>query len=391
MEVGFYRNGALSCRQINKIITMSNGDRYEGETLNNEPHGKGTLTGANAEYVYEGDFVLGKPTGKGKVTFKNGNVYEGDFLNNLFHGFGTLTTHDGEYVGQWLNHERHGVGTANWKNGNWYHGEWQKNLMHGQGTRYKKNRFCYQGQLQNGDPSGFGRITFFASGRTYEGKFAHGCLYGNGSLISPPPLLSSQNRSLALLEHLECAQYGIEQCQLRYPLGAMNQKTIYDAMFRDPTFKEQLNVVAKYAGYLKILMEGKRALTADEISEKNETVKPMQGFTCCESAFLTRDILLTKYPHLHVEVVQLHAHYLLVIGRPPDSDPADIGTWGDAAMCDAWAQAAYPACDFDEVRTTLPNIDFYSLQCYRFACVAQAGTQHYSYGNPVVVFPVASV
>lgn len=45
--------------------------------------------------VYEGDFVNGKRTGKGKYTWPSGDVYEGDFRNNEITGKGRKTLANG--------------------------------------------------------------------------------------------------------------------------------------------------------------------------------------------------------------------------------------------------------------------------------------------------------
>ena len=41
--------------------------------------------------------------GRGKFFFENGNVYEGEFLNNQFHGQGTITfPGSGKYEATWV-------------------------------------------------------------------------------------------------------------------------------------------------------------------------------------------------------------------------------------------------------------------------------------------------
>jgi len=57
--------------------TFGSGNKYEGETVNGVPHGKGKKTFADG-YVYEGDFVDGDLV-KGKITFKDGFSKEGEF------------------------------------------------------------------------------------------------------------------------------------------------------------------------------------------------------------------------------------------------------------------------------------------------------------------------
>ena len=46
--------------------------------------------------MYEGDFVDGNQTGKGKFTYANGNVYEGDWVDDVFVGKGKKHGDDGD-------------------------------------------------------------------------------------------------------------------------------------------------------------------------------------------------------------------------------------------------------------------------------------------------------
>ena len=54
---------------------------YEGDFVDGKKTGKGKYTWADGN-VYEGDYVDGKKTGKGKFTWADGNVYEGDFVDD---------------------------------------------------------------------------------------------------------------------------------------------------------------------------------------------------------------------------------------------------------------------------------------------------------------------
>jgi len=48
--------------------------------------------------TYIGQFVAGKPNGKGTITYQNGDSYRGEFRNARFHGHGVYTYADGKTV-----------------------------------------------------------------------------------------------------------------------------------------------------------------------------------------------------------------------------------------------------------------------------------------------------
>lgn len=88
--------------------------------------GKGKFLDDN-ENIYEGDYVEGKQTGKGKYTWaKSGEVYEGDWVDGKFHGTGRLTYRDKRvYEGDWTNDALTGKGKMTYPNGKVEEGEWK--------------------------------------------------------------------------------------------------------------------------------------------------------------------------------------------------------------------------------------------------------------------------
>ena len=67
---------------------------YEGDcdASNDLPHGHGEARGADR---YVGDWVQGKPSGKGVYTWENGARYEGEFKNGKVDGKGLYTSPKG--------------------------------------------------------------------------------------------------------------------------------------------------------------------------------------------------------------------------------------------------------------------------------------------------------
>jgi hypothetical protein len=122
-ELGFkelkrtYADGVL---QRTFTCVSDNGNKYQGEMINNTYCGIGTLTWKSGE-KYEGNWLNGMPHGQGTYTYSDGSKYEGDWLDGMQHGQGTYTYPDGsKYKGKWECDERHGQGTYTFENGDRY-------------------------------------------------------------------------------------------------------------------------------------------------------------------------------------------------------------------------------------------------------------------------------
>lgn len=109
--------------------TWPNGDKYEGQMLHEQMHGRGIFTCAQG-YVYTGEFRNGKPNGLGKLVYDNGDKYEGSFLNDMLHGQGIYSYANGDcYRGEFMNDLPHGHGVYVLANGNIYSGIWENGSL----------------------------------------------------------------------------------------------------------------------------------------------------------------------------------------------------------------------------------------------------------------------
>ena len=63
----------------------SSGRHFDGEWLNNMPHGQVTETIDGGD-TYVGTYEEGKRQGQGTLSLKNGKVYVGNFVDNMPNG-----------------------------------------------------------------------------------------------------------------------------------------------------------------------------------------------------------------------------------------------------------------------------------------------------------------
>jgi len=81
------KTATKSGERDSETLTYSNGDRYQGSTINGERHGHGIYSFANGNR-YEGDWVEDRRNGQGIFIWSNGSRYEGPYLNDMRHGEG---------------------------------------------------------------------------------------------------------------------------------------------------------------------------------------------------------------------------------------------------------------------------------------------------------------
>jgi hypothetical protein len=182
--------------------TWANADFYEGELLNEEPHGVGTMRYSNAR-SYVGEWVRGKMHGRGVYTYPLGTKYEGEFMNDAIcigtgkfvdgevytgsfkdgkkHGHGTQTLRSGEsYEGSWENDFRHGEGTCKYANGGVYMGSWHYNQRQGHGVFEEGKQSDYTGLWKEDKRHGHGAYKH-RNGEAYEGEWSKDLRHGQGT------------------------------------------------------------------------------------------------------------------------------------------------------------------------------------------------------------------
>ena len=86
-------------------MTQSNGDFYHGQWKNGLEEGKGTYWETKG-VLYYGEWKEGKRHGKGVETTEYNKIkYDGEFIENEKTGHGSLIYKEGHYVGNFVRGE----------------------------------------------------------------------------------------------------------------------------------------------------------------------------------------------------------------------------------------------------------------------------------------------
>lgn len=112
---GIFEDGCLV--DGNATIGYVGGKAYEGDVVNNQRHGKGTLR-VPGVYLHEG-----------KARHDRYDVYDGQWVENKLHGECTTTFADGAiFCGTWDDNQPHGCGTYTSPDGTVYIGTWARGV-----------------------------------------------------------------------------------------------------------------------------------------------------------------------------------------------------------------------------------------------------------------------
>lgn len=192
------------------ILRWPDGSMYEGDLVNGMRNGIGRYT--NRDFVYNGEWRMGKRHGKGhmlwmmpdgpksdetKLQYKKlfPQRYEGGFVDDKRYGFGTMYYSTGNiYEGEWRNGVRHGQGTMHWTHAHErYEGEWSHGLQHGKVGIHSyfniESGTCnvFVGSFRNGKRNGRG-VFYYADGCKYEGEWRDNSKVSSIDVWSPQQL-----------------------------------------------------------------------------------------------------------------------------------------------------------------------------------------------------------
>ena len=134
-----------------KVLDLELQVSYSGRCVNGLADGLGVASGIAA---YTGEFRAGRKHGKGTKTWANGDRYEGDFVEERIEGFGTYTFGRGpwageSYTGEYLGGQRHGHGVYRWASGDVYDGPWREDVPVGPPTVMMQARAKHRQELRS--------------------------------------------------------------------------------------------------------------------------------------------------------------------------------------------------------------------------------------------------
>jgi hypothetical protein len=172
---------------------------WQAREVLHEPCGKRTLKDGS---VYEGDLLLGKPHGKGKLVLSSGITHEGEFQDGLYHETGCHTKDKYIAKGTWIKGVLEGpvhittpkfvwVGTAKSNvpvqgkstltTGNIFEGVWKDRYMVQGKVSYRGGKDgVYEGTLVRHKREGQGTM-HFATGDTHTGEWKANAPCGQGT------------------------------------------------------------------------------------------------------------------------------------------------------------------------------------------------------------------
>ena len=135
--------------------------------------------------LYEGKFKNKKPDGFGTYHYVNGNKYEGEFSESAMEGLGTFYNKEKKeyFIGEFKNGELNGRGTYRFANGSRLDSEFKKGVPSKVSTFYTAERDRYEGEMNINEmlPNGKG-ILYYRNGDIYNGEFQNGDRHGKGKL-----------------------------------------------------------------------------------------------------------------------------------------------------------------------------------------------------------------
>lgn len=156
------------------------GGEYTGYFTSLFFEGQGTFVDKTGN-IKKGLWSKGKLNGQGEVILKNNSVYKGVFKEEFLEGIGFIETQSYIYNGETNQSQPHGKGKILFKSNNSeYEGNFLEGIINGKGV-YKINNETLKGEFIHGKLTGKGE-KLFNTASNYIGDFSDSLMHGKGVL-----------------------------------------------------------------------------------------------------------------------------------------------------------------------------------------------------------------
>jgi hypothetical protein len=165
------------------IEQLPDGSSYDGEWVDGRHEGTGTLILSDGSR-YDGSFAAGARSGQGLFQSAAGR-FQGEWIDDVPQGHGRFDYTDGaSYDGDWFGGRRNGYGDYRRADGSSYSGDWRDDMPDGFGHLVEPDGYTYDGSWSRGQRSGYGAMTI-GEGFGYEGTWIENLRQGYGRELRP--------------------------------------------------------------------------------------------------------------------------------------------------------------------------------------------------------------
>ncbi len=178
----------------------------------------------------------------------------------------------------------------------------------------------------------------------------------------------------------------------RFPKGAINQaRVVQDQNITLEDLVLKINKSRDFEDYINnVAPKNSSSLLQSDVKYLVDLLETSEEANCAVLSNYAVGYMQRHYPNVSFEFIFLAHHALMAIGRPANSNPKDIKTWGEETLiCDPWAKQIYLAADFPSFQKNAPDILVYALDNANNHCVMMS-KGHYLAGEPEIYVNEAS-
>jgi hypothetical protein len=173
------RFGTFDYTGIARFV-WKDGHSYSGDFVAGRPNGRGIEQLPDGS-IYEGGWLDGRHDGEGSMTLADGSRYDGAFSGGARNGRGLFQSPSGRYEGEWVDDLPQGDGRFDYIDGASYAGSWAAGRRSGFGAYSRPDGSSYEGDWENDMPDGYGQLVE-PDGYMYDGSWMRGQRSGYGAM-----------------------------------------------------------------------------------------------------------------------------------------------------------------------------------------------------------------